>query len=375
MKNCVKCGRVGHFSKMCRSSSTSAYESGHKQKMKESSYKNNKCKKEYSHSKQKPRYKSNVDEISDDVGNEKYEQLYYSITVSNKCFDAINQRNEAFTTLRINLPNKPKGKQCLKLKIDTGASGNTFPVHTLMQMYPQQLPQLHPVNTKLTAYNGEQIKCIGKFTIYVHHNSKIQSVLFYVVDLTGPAVIGLPTCERLNIVTINVDHISPSVPTISKDDAVPFIDAPRKCPLHIKDELKAEIDKMEGQQVIRKVDEHTDWVSSLAYTTKRDGSLRICLDPQKLNKALRRCPHKIPTLEELNPMFTNAKVFTKLDAKAGYWAVKLDESSQLLTTFRTPFGRYCWEKITIWAQHLSRHLPGQNGLYPRGSKRRCEYCG
>ena len=192
------------------------------------------------------------------------------------------------------------------------------------------------------------------------------------VDVTGPAVIGLPTCEQLNIVTINVDQISPSVPTISsiddlthqypkqfdtignfkgtaklklKDDAIPFIDAPRKCPIHIKDELKAELDKMERQEVIRKVDEHTDWVSSLAYTTKRDGSLRICLDPQKLNNALRRCPHKIPTLEELNPMFTNAKIFTKLDAKAGYWAVKLDESSQLLTTFRTPFGRYCWRRL------------------------------
>ena len=107
-----------------------------------------------------------------------------------------------------------------------------------------------------------------------------------------------------------------------KDDAIPFIDAPPKCLIHIKNELKAQLDKMERQEVIRKVDEQTDWVSSLAYTTKRDRSLRICLDPQKLNNALRRCPHKIPTLEELNPMFTNAKIFTKLDAKAGYWAVK-----------------------------------------------------
>ena len=32
-------------------------------------------------------------------------------------------------------------------------------------------------------------------------------------------------------------------------------------------------------------------------------------------------------------------------AKAGYWAVKLDESSQLLTTSRTPFGRYCWRRL------------------------------
>ena len=157
--------------------------------------------------------------MSEDVGNEKYEQLYYSITVSNKCFDDINhQRNEAFTTLRTYLPNKPKGKHYLKLKIDTGASGNTLPVRTLMQIYPHQLPQLQHNNTKLTAYNGEQIKCIGKFTIDVHHNSKIQSVLFYVVDVTGPAVIGLPTCEQLNIVTTNVDHISPSVPTISNID-------------------------------------------------------------------------------------------------------------------------------------------------------------
>ena len=33
MKNCVKYGRVGHLSKMCRSFSISAYESGYKQKM------------------------------------------------------------------------------------------------------------------------------------------------------------------------------------------------------------------------------------------------------------------------------------------------------------------------------------------------------
>ena len=119
---------------------------------------------------------------------------------------------------RVNLPNKPNGKHYLKLKIDTGASGNTLPVRTRMQVYPQQLPQLQHNNTKLTAYNGEQIKCIGKFTIVVHHNSIIRSVLLYVVDVTGPAVIGLPTCEQMDIVTINVDHISSSVPTISNLD-------------------------------------------------------------------------------------------------------------------------------------------------------------
>ena len=60
--------------------------------------------------------------------------------------------------------------------------------------------------------------CSGKFTINVYHEKKKHPVLFYVVDVTGPAVIGLPTFEQLNIVTINVDQISPSVPTISSID-------------------------------------------------------------------------------------------------------------------------------------------------------------
>ena len=39
---------------------------------------------------------------------------------------------------------------------------------------------------------------------------------------------------------------------------------------------------------------------------------------------MKRCAHKTPTTEELNPEFSEAKFFSKLDAKAGYWAIKLD---------------------------------------------------
>ena len=34
-----------------------------------------------------------------------------------------------------------------------------------------------------------------------------------------------------------------------------------------------------------------------------------------------------------------------LDAKAGYWSVHLNEESQFLTTFRPPFGRFCWRRL------------------------------
>ena len=110
-----------------------------------------------------------------------------------------------------------------------------------------------------------------------------------------------------------------------KDGAMPWIDPPRKTPVNLLSRIEAELGRMEKDGVVRKVDHHTDWCSSMVIQTKKDGSLRLCIDPKRLNDALRRCPHKIPTLEELNPKFANAKYLSKLDAKSGYWTVPLDQ--------------------------------------------------
>ena len=225
-------------------------------------------------------------------------------------------------------------------------------------------------NTRLTAYNGEEIPCIGSMNLQLRNKEDFITAKFYVVDVDGPPIVGLPTCEKLKLITIHCNAVDMTDLTSIQGlkeaypgqfdtlgnfkepaqlriepNAEPFIDAPRKCSIHLKERLKTELDKMEHQRVIRKVTEHTDWCSSLAYSVKKDGSLRICIDPQKLNNALKRCPHKIPTLEEINPQFAGSAVFSKLDAKAGYWSVPLDADSQLLTTFRTPFGRYCWQRL------------------------------
>ena len=125
----------------------------------------------------------------------------------------------------------------------------------------------------------------------------------------------------------------------------PMIHAPRKCPIQMKDELQSALDKMTRDKVIRKVTEPTDWVSSLAFSRKKDGSLRICLDPKDLNRAIKRCHHKTPTLEEITHKFTGATHFSTLDAKNGYWSVTLDSGSSLLTTFNSPFGRYCFLRM------------------------------
>ena len=102
---------------------------------------------------------------------------------------------------------------------------------------------------------------------------------------------------------------------------------------------------MEQLGAIEKVDQPTEWVNSIVIVEKPDGNLRICLDPKDLNRAVKREQFQLPTSTEITSKLTGAKVFSKLDAKDGFWHVKLDPPSSLLTTFNTPFGRFKFNRL------------------------------
>ena len=125
-----------------------------------------------------------------------------------------------------------------------------------------------------------------------------------------------------------------------KADAVPVINPPRRLPVSLRSIVKAELDMMVEREIISQVTEPTPWVSSMVVAQKKDGRVRICLDPQHLNRVVMRSHYPLPTIEEVTTRLTNAKVFSVLDAKTGFWQVKLTEASSYLTTFNSPFGRY-----------------------------------
>ena len=49
---------------------------------------------------------------------------------------------------------------------------------------------------------------------------------------------------------------------------------PRRVPLAVKDKLQAELERLSNMEIITKVDDPTDWISSLVVTTKRNGKVR-----------------------------------------------------------------------------------------------------
>ena len=128
-------------------------------------------------------------------------------------------------------------------------------------------------------------------------------------------------------------------------DAKPTIHPPRKVPLSLMPKLQETLEKLTKQGVVSKLDRATDWVNSLVIVEKKDGSLRLCLDPKDLNKAIKRENCKAPTAETISSKLSGMKVFTVIDMSNCYWHKKLDEESSYLCTFNTPFGRYKFNRM------------------------------
>jgi len=75
--------------------------------------------------------------------------------------------------------------------------------------------------------------------------------------------------------------------------------------------------------VIDKVMKPTPWISNMVVVRKLN-KLRLCLNPLHLNKGIIRNHYPTPTLEDIAPKLTKAKVFSVVDAKDGFLQVVLD---------------------------------------------------
>ena len=113
----------------------------------------------------------------------------------------------------------------------------------------------------------------------------------------------------------------------------------RRVPVALKEPLKQELDRLSNIGVIQRVDTPTEWISAIVVTTKKNGKVGLCIDPKPLNQVLHRNHYPLPTIDDVLPLLSKARVFTVLDAKNGFWHIQLDEPSSLATTFVTPLGK------------------------------------
>ena len=85
-------------------------------------------------------------------------------------------------------------------------------------------------------------------------------------------------------------HTDPSV--------APVAQPLRRTPFHVWKDIEKKLKELQDLDIIEDVDGPTPWVSPLVAVPKSNGDIRVCVDMCRVNEAILRECHPIPTLEE-----------------------------------------------------------------------------
>ena len=312
-KKCLNCDKPNHFSKMC-----------------------------------KQKFKVNTVNINTTARSSNSE-IYIDVQVSN---------NDNMTTLR--------------MMIDTGSAISTLCDKTVKSFFGYA--KLSPLEHSIHNFDGSIINQIkGTIPCKVTYKNREASTTMYVVPNTYPCILGR---DLIQLLELNISGLSLSVNNIVEKsnsilsefpnltdpshgtypnyehhialsaDAVPKVTKLRSIPLTRRDAVNAEIRNMEAQGIWSPVDK-SSWQHAMVVVPKKDGQLRITTDLSPLNKYVIPDRYPLPTLSDILLNLKSASLFTRLDLKKAFYAIRLDEQSRLLTTTATPLGNYAYNCLVM----------------------------
>ena len=286
----------------------------------------------------------------------------------------------------------------VKMQVDSGAFCNVLP----RKFLPRDTG-IKKTSLKLTTYIKTNLKVLGVAKVSQRNlkNKKKYRAEFAIIDEDYTPLLGSSMAQQMGLITVqqenilqvkesyqelNMEGIAATYPDVFQrlgcmdgalhlevdESALPSIMLPRRVPLVLKKKrLKEELARLAKASVIKKEEEPTDWASRLVVTENPNGKLRVCIDPQHLNKALKRSHYPLPVIEDILPELADVKVFSKADLKDGFLQIQLDQKSSKLTTFQTPWGRYRYLRMPFgispapecFQRKLDQNLEGLEGIY------------
>ena len=346
MAVCRHCNKIGHYKSVCRSQRVSLRSE------------------DFTTTRGRPIHELSTLEEEDNIG-----YLGHVFQIS----------DDDYWTAHILVNNRP-----IKFKLDTGAT---------VSVIGEDMTGHHKVyktNKRLKGAGNNDLKVMGYINATLtYKENEIQEKLFILKDQKYP-LLGRLACSKLKLIS-RVDHIhdkpdfikefpdlfkglgkleTPYEISLTPDARPTCIFAPRKIPHPLKPKVKEEIDKMINQGIISPVTEPTTWCSGIVVVPKQNGDVRICVDLTQLNKAVRREIHPMNSVDESLAKLAQSKIFTKLDAKSGFWQIPLSEKSRQYTTFITPFGRFQFNRLPfgissaseVFQRSMSRILGDMEGI-------------
>ncbi|GKC59942.1 putative reverse transcriptase domain-containing protein [Tanacetum coccineum] len=76
------------------------------------------------------------------------------------------------------------------------------------------------------------------------------------------------------------------------------------------------------------------------FVKKKDGSFRMCIDYQELNKLTVKNRYPLPRIDDLFDQLQGSSVYSKIDLRFGYHQLRVRDEDIPKTAFRTRYGHY-----------------------------------
>jgi hypothetical protein len=103
-------------------------------------------------------------------------------------------------------------------------------------------------------------------------------------------------------------------------------------------ELKLQITDLQQKGYIHPIS--SPWGAPVLFVSKKDGSMRMCIDYRSLNEVTIKNKYPLPRIDDLFDQLQGAKYFSKIDLRSGYHQLRIKEAYIQKTAFVTRYGQY-----------------------------------
>ncbi|XP_071727840.1 uncharacterized protein [Rutidosis leptorrhynchoides] len=108
--------------------------------------------------------------------------------------------------------------------------------------------------------------------------------------------------------------------------------------------LRREVDKLVKANILRKLNYQT-WVANPVLVAKSDGTWRLCIDSNAINKACPKDNYPLPEIDWKVKSLAGFRFKCFMDAYKGYHQIQMAEEDEEKTAFHTDQGIYCYTKM------------------------------
>ena len=355
-KTCRRCGGANHYEKKCRSKNKEKDGKGESQRG------DHKKHGEQKHDRRRHRrYTKRVNQLdAEDSGSESDEEPIHVFMTRE-------------TTVRGNKLTIQVGGVPVDCIVDSGCDINIISERLWSQLKSKMKHKVKKCTKKLYPYTSDKpLETVCCFEAEVQAGDNQTAAEFVVIREDGDPLLSRGTSIELKVLRIgmNIQNVAASeneeIETefkplftgfgklngrqikLTVDPTVKPVAQPvRRTPFGLRSKVEAKVKELIDKDIIEPVEKPTPWVSPVVIVPKAKGDIRMCVDMRRVNEAVMRERHPIPTIEELLQDMAESRVFSKLDLKMGYHQLELHPDSRDITTFVTHCGLYRYKRLVM----------------------------